>query len=491
MGSTGRNIGLLAALAATTLLWNLGSAHAHEHADSLLPVLVSLQRWTPFYWDQERFGMLVPLLAAPVEHPLWNLLLQRTLTAVAGLAALALLGRHVLAGRDWRLAAALALAGLAGLAPEVWRFEYLGDQPYGLSLALALAGLAVAEPGPAGRRGPLRLGGGLALVLLGHWVNAAVGVPLAALAVARAAADALDGERWPALRARLAVDLALLGAGLAAAQAGIRAWPALSGGPLRLALAPLAPAELPAAWAALLGNAWRESAGWGAAAGAAAALGVLLLAAVPALRPHLRAALLRAAALALAGLAYALFAGSLRWVAENAFHWRYLAPTAVFLHLAAASLLAEPLARLPRAARLAGPAALALVPLAALLAEGQPSLARVRADLDRVAGAHTGALLAARCTAIAGDYWTVWPAVLHAALVLRERGPAPGAPPAVYGVSHRSNPTLPLWRDDPAARVCVPAGEERRAERWLRDYGLGPWEEAGREGGLRVLARRG
>ena len=42
-----------------------------------MPVLVSLQRWTPFYWDQERYGMLIPALALPVRDPLLNLLLQR------------------------------------------------------------------------------------------------------------------------------------------------------------------------------------------------------------------------------------------------------------------------------------------------------------------------------------------------------------------------------------------------------------------------------
>ncbi len=51
--------------------------------------------------------MLVPLLAVPVRDPLWNLLLQRGLLVLAGLAAVLLLARHVLAGRDWPLAGAL------------------------------------------------------------------------------------------------------------------------------------------------------------------------------------------------------------------------------------------------------------------------------------------------------------------------------------------------------------------------------------------------
>lgn len=146
----------LAALGLAAALLDLGAFHRLEHADALVPVLVSLQRWTPFYWDQERYGMLVPLLALPVRDPLWNLLLQRGLLVLAGLSAVVLLARHVLGRRDWRVAGALAAAALLVLPPEAWRFEYLGDQPYGLSLALALAGLAFVEPAGApgqGRRG--------------------------------------------------------------------------------------------------------------------------------------------------------------------------------------------------------------------------------------------------------------------------------------------------------------------------------------------------
>src|SRR5512138_3409683 len=125
---------LLASLAAAAILVDLGRFHALEHADAIVPVLVSLQRWTPFYWDQECYGMLVPLLALPVRDPFWNLLLQRGLLVLAGLASVLLLARHVLAGRDWPLAGALAAAGLLLAAPARWLFEFLGGQPCGLSL---------------------------------------------------------------------------------------------------------------------------------------------------------------------------------------------------------------------------------------------------------------------------------------------------------------------------------------------------------------------
>jgi hypothetical protein len=481
---------LLAALALAAALVDLGSFHALEHGDSIVPVLVSLQRWTPFYWDQERYGMLVPLLALPLRDPLWNLLAQRGLLVLSGLAAVVLLARHVLGGRDWPLAGAVSVAGLVAAAPAPWLFEYLGDQPYGLSLALALAGLALAEPHPARGAGggagrPLhRLALALVLVVLAHWVNAATGILLAPLAAARAGADLLEGEAPARVRARLAGDGALLAAGLLAGQVFLRLYSPLTGHPLRLDLGSLPFAAWPHAWGAFFANAWRDASAWGAGLAAAGAAGTALLAARP-LRAHLAPALLRSGALLAAALAYALFTGTLRWVEENAFHWRYLAPSAVLVHVAAAALLAEPLARLPRLARAAGATALALVPAAALLAYGPPSLGRVRADLDRVAGGHTEDVLSARCQLVAGDYWSVWPAVFHAALVSRERG----VPRPVWGLSHRANPTVPQWAALPRAelRICRPAGEDAQAERWLRAFHLWPVRRVERRETLDVL----
>jgi hypothetical protein len=470
-------------VAVAAALVDLGSFHRLEQGDSIVPVLVSLQRWTPFYWDQERYGMLVPLLAVPIRDPLWNLLFQRFALALAGLGAVVLLARHVLAGRDWPLAGALAAGALLAAAPAPWLFEYLGDQPYGLSLLLALGGLAVAEPGADGRRARPRLAVGLALVAAAHWVNAATGILLLPLAAARAAADRLEGEPASAIRARLVVDGALLAAGLAAGQLFLFLWPAVTRFPLRLDVAPLPAGELPAAWAALAANAWRGAGAWPAALLGAAAAGVALLS-LPPLRSRVPGALLRAAALVAAAVAYALFAGSLRWVRDNAFHWRYLAPSAVLVHLAAVSLLAEPLARLPRLARTSALAALALVPAAALSAYGAPSMARVRADLDRVAGRHTADVLAARCALVAGDYWSVWPAVWHASLVARERGD----PRPVWGVSHRTNATvLQWWPRRAELRICRPLGEDAQAERWMRSFHLWPARVVERRGTVDVL----
>jgi hypothetical protein len=296
-----------------------------------------------------------------------------------------------------------------------------------------------------------------------------------------------EGDLSPAIRARLLWDLALLALGLAAGQAFLRLAPPPAVNPWALDLSPQPLAALPRAWATLVANGWRAAGAWPGILAGTAAAGLLLLALRP-LRAHLPGALLRAAALAGAALAWALFAGSLRWVEANGFHWRYLAPSAVLVHLAAVSLLAEPLARLRRLARPSALAALALVPAAALAASGAPSPGRVRAELDAVAGRLTPDVLAARCDVLAGSYWTVWPAVWHAAGALRERGPGEVRP--LYGLAHRATPTLAVWwpRRD-AVRFCRAAGEGPFADRWLRDFGLPPMRAAARVGQVEVLER--
>ncbi len=55
----------LLVLASAAICLDLSTIHQYHASDSLLPVLVSLQHWTPFFWLQDRVGMLVPLCGDP------------------------------------------------------------------------------------------------------------------------------------------------------------------------------------------------------------------------------------------------------------------------------------------------------------------------------------------------------------------------------------------------------------------------------------------
>src|SRR5258708_30745891 len=51
---------LLCAVAAGWIVF--GSLHQEQHADAIINVLASLYAWEPFFWEQDRYGALVPLL---------------------------------------------------------------------------------------------------------------------------------------------------------------------------------------------------------------------------------------------------------------------------------------------------------------------------------------------------------------------------------------------------------------------------------------------
>lgn len=71
-----------------------GPAVLIHNADSLIPIFVSLDQWSIFYWGQDRFGMLLPLMALPVRDSFANLLAQNILSLILFLAGMtAALGR--------------------------------------------------------------------------------------------------------------------------------------------------------------------------------------------------------------------------------------------------------------------------------------------------------------------------------------------------------------------------------------------------------------
>src|SRR5882672_8519621 len=154
----------------------LGSLHDFQHADSLLTVLISTQRWTPFFWGQDRFGMLVPLMAMPVRDPLVNLLVQGWVMTVAALLAPFVMARFLIRRTGgWMAIGALADTLFLLIATPAAQFDWLVTQPYGLSIALGFAALVVADD----RDGLGAAVTALVLLILASWVNIGVLVMLA------------------------------------------------------------------------------------------------------------------------------------------------------------------------------------------------------------------------------------------------------------------------------------------------------------------------
>jgi hypothetical protein len=459
----------IACCAAAALWIDLGGIHRMEDGDSMLPVLISLQKWTPFYWEQDRFGMLVPLLVMPFKDPVVNLLVQRGIYLFAGQCTLLAGARWAFGPERWQLPGALAVALWLGLAPYDKTFHYLGHHPYALSLLLGFGALVVF--GAEGRRAwRWPLAG--ALMFLGHWVNAALFTFLVPAALARAAAVAV-GEAGGARRAALLRGAREAGLSLLVGVAASPLSRLSTVGERSVALEFLPAAEWPVSWATLWHNlVFREmspqSLIWTCLAFAAAGLVAMAVSA-----RWRRAAWEPArigAGLLLAGAAYFLLVGTQAHVKGNLYHSRYLDPTLALTQLSLLAPLAVPAARaLSARAFRAACALLGMLAVAgAAFTFGPPAPGKIRGLLE-AASPLTPEVVSLHCTHVAGNYWKVWPAVVMANEALHQRG----EDRQVWGVSHRAFPTLEQATAMPPDRVRIAVGlDDPEPGFWMRRYGF-------------------
>jgi hypothetical protein len=470
------------------VLVGLGSIHRWHHSDSLAPMLVSLQRWTPFLWEQDRIGMLVPLLALPVRHPLLNLIAQDVIYLFAGLTAFYLLPRYLLRNGCYPLAGTLSALAFLLFAPAAWCHDFACNTFYGVWLSLGLAALIVAEEREECSPSWVRSLIALVLLILAHWVYSAAILVFAPLVVLRfllyrrvESAGALVGYRSELIR-----HLALIGASFAVGYILMcLPWDAE---PTRLGTLPMQawPRTLAklvwVQWCFLTPHHWPFF---------LLGVGLAGLAYLGVSEPRLRDPLVWRSATVLLGCAavFVLFMATREWMQLNMCNWRYTHP-AVFLVQAVAAILAVA----PMHALLGDrsrPVALATAPLllvGALLHYHAPSLAGIHHDLDDHLGVYTADVLDARCTHVAGGYWRVWPIVFHANLALRERH----EPRTIWGIGPRGRGTQPCWRDLPIdrLRIAVPVGDMKEAEGYLRRQGVPALEVIEKRATIWVLGRK-
>jgi hypothetical protein len=429
------------------LVVNGGDFHCANTADSIVPVLISIHKWTPYYWECNRIGMLVPLLAIPFKNPMTNLLVQGWLVLFAAFASFFLLARYALRTPAWPLAGTLAAGIFAVLSPLLFCFNASFGQPYYcVALALACAALLCLEPRSAGRAWR-RWAAALVLICLAVWTNSAIPVIFTPLVVLRSLLRPRPTRPWwrSTLDAEAGLSLGLLAAAAVAGQVMRHLVRAIDD-PFTRSF--LNVGRWPGAWGTFVANTWQVAVGphWPAFLAIAAAAGLLLL--VPAVRRQANGPLRAAVILVAGGLTYGLSMGTLRWVAANNFCFKYWIPVVFFTETALAIVTLAPLASLlrPRTQRLVcllfAPAVLACV----LAQHGMPSRARVRAALDRMPQSvpppqRTADVLASRATHLVGTYGAVWVSVFHANMVLYERG----LDRVVWGVAGHCLATWPQW----------------------------------------------
>jgi hypothetical protein len=358
-----------------------GPAIDTVNADSLVPIFVSLEEFTPFYWGQDRFGMLLPLLASPVRDGFWNLMFQNTIGTVAFLVGLA--GAFRVCSVPRPATCALILLSILLVFPgENVLLLLTTNQSYGP--ALGCYGLATYCYRQSRR---WAAPAALVLVALGTWMNA--GVSLLAICCA-AALLGVTAARQAARTLLIGSAISLGGHFL------LQQWAARP-------LLDITHATVPAAGAI-------TSLGWSFIAEAYtsfgpffwAVTGILWITAFAVANRDARlpreSPILAAAAIGMTTYALVmafLFRG----------HARHLAPT---LPLVIGIPLAVVFRRYPQAINGRGIPGIVLVAL--MLQTGLSTPRAVRRDLlAALSDGKEAGLLVKGVTVVTGDYWDVWP----------------------------------------------------------------------------------
>jgi hypothetical protein len=405
------------ALAAATATWmNSSSLQDSQHADSLLLVLTSIQHWTPFYWGQDRYGMIIPLLAMPFRHPAINMVMQGTLATTASLLAPFLVARFMTSdAAPWYAAGALTNLVFLLAMPRDVQFDWFVVQPYGLAIALGFWGLLLLDEPTTTARSFV----GCVLVLTAHWVYAGVFVVLApAILLARRVVS--RGLAATAAAAASAVSFARMlplprtPGGLSAASEWTHGWVQL-----------FRTSESIVAHPAVVGGF--------VIAGVVAAISLILKRDWPTVAAS--------AALLAVGATSWIAVGVSEWVRMNLYYPRYVFPSGMLFGLA----LALPIARATpvRVSVLMTSTSAALL-LSTVTLFGVPSWQRLNDGLDVRYGALTAEVIRSHADVIGGDYWSVWPAVFHANLAAYRSKHAE----AIFGLTYRSEATDDLWRSN-------------------------------------------
>jgi hypothetical protein len=493
------------------VLVSLGSIHKYHNSDSLIPILESVYCWKPYFWVQNRFGMLIPLLTIPVKSPLANLLCQSILNLSAGLMSLFLLAHYLLRNPAYPFPALLSIAVVLFLSPVWFPWMFFLGLSYGVWFFLGCLGLVLLECRPGTVPSWPRRGLALLCFVLAHWVYLPTALLLGPLVMARRLfCDRLSVRcqgaeftcsyprsagptRWRSLLLHDETLLALfcLMLGLAAGWIMMRLVPRpedalrLDGVPVR---------HWFYAWALTVRNTSTIllSSSWPTVLLLLDGISLLLLL-VPALRARSASSWRAALALGAAALSYQSLMATRKWIYDGGCAGiRYCFPGIFALQAAMTIAAVTPvcLALSPHVRRWLYGGSIATILVATVCTFGPPSLDGVRAQVDQIYqfGVDPSEVLTAHCTHIAGDYWKVWTTMFQANQRCYEHDWRP-----IWGITARSSPTQPYWGPIPAdeVRVAVPLGDEKLAEFYLRHFKFPEMEVAERLRSITVWRPKG
>jgi|GEM_PF-1413663 len=470
--------------------------HILQTSDSVVFVLASLYEMRIFFWEQDRVGMLIPLLNSWCGSPYHNLLLQTGAMIFLGLSMPLFLARVLTPHRMAPLAVTLGNAIFLLLAPDRLHENWLLVCNYPSALLFGFCAFGLIDDRPLGRtwtRRTLCVLGCAALLLIAHWQYFGVVIYLGALIAFRAWLKSGPGATnrphgWWRMLFRPLFDLRFLTIApliwLALGAISLLMFRVRSGDPIVVNTSSdgIPVTEWVASWRALVATTMALPDTEQYAAILAGVCGAGLLSAVAIERRVLGHVLRAVLPALLAAAAELLILGTREWTTKNEYHPRYLVAitTTALVSLALVGLVPI-LGRIPRRFESLAIALAGLMLLGGATARyGRPSNAGVRTLLDERFGALTPAVLDSGCEAVGGDYWVVWLAMFHADMTLYERGDSR----VIFGVGARCEPMKARWQKYPDGfRVVMP--DDDTAPHVIASAvfrGVEPFEKVGERG---------
>jgi hypothetical protein len=439
--------------AAAAVCVNFSWIHAKHNADSLLMSLISIEQWTPYYWGDNRFGTLLPLLASFVRGYVANLLTQTQLSICATLLTVVLFQCFFLDRERGftprNLSSACLTLTLAMLVfrphDRVIQVFLLPSHPYFTSLSLALVGM-IALLRYGGRR-LLRYSLAAIALLLSFWVNWTNGPVVIGLALLLPSGSKTIAEH---IRARAPALLLTFATFVAMYSFSLR-YP-------RLMVTGIARAsEVLTSITHMLTNVAGDML-------YPVRLGLMICLALFAAGVRWRNAFRKkllspgeAHATILVALVFAISVAATEWVMKNAYEWRYWTIPIALIFLVVASFIGDSLYILLQQATASSITAAAisvlLFSIGIVRVFGLPSAELARANINSVSGVHYAKVDQLRCTHMIGDYWGAWSSVFY--------NRSHGIQPPLWAVSLRSEATEHLWSKIPPAerRYCGVCGD--------------------------------